>query len=429
MRALAVALMLVGTAMAEGPSLTLATSKVPTTLHFDVTVNGQPAGATWEGFTAALFQHFDRNGDGALSAAESARITPLPLPQRGALVIDFRQLDDDGDGKVTLSRFRDCCRTGGFAPVVAVKQSPSPESQRLSEALFRHLDADADGKLTRAELEAAPRLLDKLDEDENEAISAAELRSAGDFKASGRADKSSEREFQRLPINLGGTNPTHFDVNGHMLRIAVETQGPDYESGAKFYRTQFRDALGGEAFLSKQRVEDDDGLRAVAALFDPADRDGDGRLTMDEVDRFLRLMTMGAACQVTIILDERGRNLFDALDENGDGRLDLGELNRAAKVIAELPATRKNLPRRSLLTARPGPPGDAFGPLRPVKRVAPPALKPTIDAPRWFTAMDRNGDGRVSSREYLGPPESFGKLDADCDGFVSAAEAGSRTLK
>jgi hypothetical protein len=37
--------------------------------------------------------------------------------------------------------------------------------------------------------------------------------------------------------------------------------------------------------------------------------------------------------------------------------------------------------------------------------------------------MDRNGDGVISPREFLGPPELFRKLDADGDGAISPAEA------
>jgi hypothetical protein len=43
--------------------------------------------------------------------------------------------------------------------------------------------------------------------------------------------------------------------------------------------------------------------------------------------------------------------------------------------------------------------------------------------PQWFRAMDTNGDGYVSLREFLGTPEQFAKLDADGDGLISPEEA------
>jgi hypothetical protein len=37
--------------------------------------------------------------------------------------------------------------------------------------------------------------------------------------------------------------------------------------------------------------------------------------------------------------------------------------------------------------------------------------------------MDRNGDGDVSRREFLGTAEQFRKIDGDGDGLISVEEA------
>ena len=37
--------------------------------------------------------------------------------------------------------------------------------------------------------------------------------------------------------------------------------------------------------------------------------------------------------------------------------------------------------------------------------------------------MDRNGDGEVSLRKFLGPIELFRKLDKNSDGLISLDEA------
>ena len=39
--------------------------------------------------------------------------------------------------------------------------------------------------------------------------------------------------------------------------------------------------------------------------------------------------------------------------------------------------------------------------------------------------MDRNRDGDVSRREFLGPLKTFDSLDVNHDGLISQAEAGT----
>ena len=56
----------------------------------------------------------------------------------------------------------------------------------------------------------------------------------------------------------------------------------------------------------------------------------------------------------------------------------------------------------------------------PAARVRGPA------GPDWFQKMDRNHDGDVSRREFLGPREHFDRLDRDNDGLIDADEAAGR---
>jgi hypothetical protein len=41
----------------------------------------------------------------------------------------------------------------------------------------------------------------------------------------------------------------------------------------------------------------------------------------------------------------------------------------------------------------------------------------------WFFQMDRNHDGDVSWREFLGSRQAFRRLDTDGDGLISIDEA------
>lgn len=43
--------------------------------------------------------------------------------------------------------------------------------------------------------------------------------------------------------------------------------------------------------------------------------------------------------------------------------------------------------------------------------------------PDWFRNMDRDTDGMLSRKEFVGTDGQFGKMDVDRDGVVSLAEA------
>jgi Ca2+-binding EF-hand superfamily protein len=92
-----------------------------------------------------------RDGDGSLSRSEVSRIFPLPLPQGKELIVDFARLDPSGTGKVSRAQLKAFCRKNGFAPVVALVEAPSADDLRLANVFLRCLDANGDGKLTRAE--------------------------------------------------------------------------------------------------------------------------------------------------------------------------------------------------------------------------------------------------------------------------------------
>ena len=51
------------------------------------------------------------------------------------------------------------------------------------------------------------------------------------------------------------------------------------------------------------------------------------------------------------------------------------------------------------------------------------ATNPVALKLKWFTKLDRNGDGELARREFPGSRAEFQKLDQNSDGIVDAAEA------
>jgi Ca2+-binding EF-hand superfamily protein len=435
---------------AADPVLLFPTSDVPARLRLEVTADGRPPEAAWVAFLDALFDHFDRDGDGVLSAAEAGRVFPLPLPDGGEAAVDFKTLDADKDGKASRAEFREFYRAAGFTPVVVVVRAAPPQTLALGDALFRHLDRDGDGTLTAAELRQAPALPRRLDEDEDEVLTAAELLGAGPVtlaKAAGltlgrAAPRTPPVSVLRLPIGGRpslGERGRAFDLSadGSRLRVpggacTITVTAADaaaaFQTAKAFYLSQFRAA--GDGPHTKKVFEDDPAAQVLAGLFDTADRDGDGKLTRAELEAFLDLIERGVGCRVVVTVVDRGRNLFDRFDTNDDGRLDPGELTRAARdlpgeLAGEKPLARDAVPASYRLSVGRGPVGESFGPVPFGVAGKPNAVGklPAARGPRWFRAMDRNGDGFVSPQEFVGPPELFRKLDADGDGRISAAEA------
>ena len=55
--------------------------------------------------------------------------------------------------------------------------------------------------------------------------------------------------------------------------------------------------------------------------------------------------------------------------------------------------------------------------------VGPASPPPTTTGPGWFQRMDRNHDGEISRREFLGPRPLFDRYDKNGDGVIEPGEA------
>jgi Ca2+-binding EF-hand superfamily protein len=212
--------------------------------------------------------------------------------------------------------------------------------------------------------------------------------------------------------------------NGCLLDVGTRAgQGEDDPAAVdpRRLKEQFEEAAGVEAGVKRAALAGP-GFTLLRSVFPFADRDGDGRLTRAELERFLRLHDSAAKGLATLWIEPAPRSWFTLLDADRDGQLSVYELRRAWKSLSfaeaektgalEVPDFARPAWTLTLIGGRSRDNGVAL------VRGAKPRR-----GPAWFQAMDRNGDGFVSRREFVGSEESFARLDRDKDGLISPEEA------
>jgi Ca2+-binding EF-hand superfamily protein len=512
--------------------------------------------ARWDGFMTKLFAHLDRNRSGGLDRVEAGRAPTVAQLQQffaGNLLalaagtaprgnVPFEQLDADRDGKVTLDELKDYYRKNGAGPVsvpqppapapvpgeAATPAAPAPAPAAVADILFDLLDTNKDGKLSKAELDAAERVLMKYDSDDNELVSLAELgvsaarpvmarvpvskammkpaqaapstlllvprddsgrRMTGKLALAreilARYDKDKDGKLSREEIGFPQAVFDRLDRNkdGYLdtlellrwtkekpageftlqfgadaspaaqrgtrgaarrsgdgsrwsdgvtlegVRISVVAHHTQIPSGAgQYLMTLFGQIAGKNDYIVRKDVDARE-FAYLRALFDLADSNSDGRLTRKELKSYLDVLEDAPGRHVSLALTATGQGLFDALDANGDGQLSVREMRNAWARLAEFDRdgdgciSREEFPRQFRLTASDSPAARQAANAEQQGMVAGAGIAPPSRGPLWFRKMDRNGDGDVSRKEWLGSKEDFDRIDTDRDGLISVEEA------
>jgi Ca2+-binding EF-hand superfamily protein len=363
----------------------------------------------------ALFNRADRDKDGKLSQAELAALASSVLP-----------LDQDEDEMIAPEEIvanapaAQQSATRRFTPSFLLT-APGEDASGLTQTLLARYGPKSERWRNEAEL---GRFTERP-ADLEMTIRLGERQAGQDFVEILHFDKPASGDWRVTPVEDGGVI---FDIAD--LRVELRGLRDPIDAIIEENRQALRQRFHALDARSRGWLEKRDAVldRLFALIFDLMDRDGDGKLQKEELEHYLSavqdLQLRAEISQVQFLVSEEGRGLFDLLDRNRDGRLSRRELLSAASTLAPYirepgGLKRDDIPRSYQLVV-------GLARYEPwVFDSEPPGLPMSgwRTAPRWFRKMDRNQDGDVSLREFLGSREQFQRLDKNGDGLISIEEA------
>ncbi len=307
------------------------------------------------GAGARLFRIFDRNQDGFLTAEDLAppRRDAMPpagdearMKDRAGMVREAASRmmthgDKDGDGKISREeypaeariKFEDAdANKDGFLDLFELtagiekqmgrgdQEGRGEEGERLKR-MFKEMDPDGDGRVTREEWKGPEAFFDRLDADKDGVITKDEVRAAGERmgKEGGRmgqalfkrADMDGDGRISRTEWTLRPELFDRLDANGDGFIDPQEitAQGP---------RREGRDGK--------------DGGPPAGGFFAELDKNRDGKVTREEFPNDLRFREMDGNGDGILTPEEvegaMGRRrreeaygFLEKYDVNGDGKV------------------------------------------------------------------------------------------------------------
>lgn len=393
-----------------------------------------------------LFSMFDLNHDGQL--------TPAEFEAAGQTLRKLDLDDDETFSLAELSPYQDqfVQQQASQMPAAnvdlpfAVLASGESYAAVAGELLKRYDDpqrASDKGRLTAEELGTEPRLLAPFDTDGDGGLNAAEL---AQFLHNPPIHVELIVQFYmekplrpKLGVLKGAARPAEDGRPPRTEKSLVALGGAEIELRAapnantafdnrQFYKLKFLTADADKnGYLGEQEFAAV-GLEGVE--FKTVDADGDGMIVANELQAYVDKQSAEAAGKIQLVIGSDGRSLFEILDVNLDRRLSVRELRHAFDRLTPFDRDHDGRIAATELAGRYRGTFEMGKPAlfqRRAMDMSPanttPLARPTANGPEWFQKMDRNRDGDVSRKEFLGPRELFDKLDTDHDGLLDATEA------
>jgi Ca2+-binding EF-hand superfamily protein len=453
-------------AVADSQEVVVLSATRPVRVRVTVLCEGKPVAQLWEERLRAAFEFFDRDRDGSLNEKEAGLIfsdTGLNQVLQGGFFQPtgpdrptVARLDTDKDGRVSVDEYLAYYKVSSAG--LSRPQPPQPDYTNggaVTEAIFKLLDANGDGKLTKDEVKGSEKLLATLDADEDECLNQTEL-----------VPNAFNNQFAR-PVRVAPNGLPVAPVNP--AAGVVQTFDPARVPGTLTQQVIKKYDADGDFELTREEAAFDE------ATFARLDADGSGKLDGEEIDAWrtgppdlevaLSLAPKGAECAAKLVTPRAEANArgfvvkqvdparlivrvgrqpveFWALTNAAAGPQAASKaqfaylFQQAAKGkdhVLDKDLTGPNAVQfqylRTLFDGMDAdadgrvtkPEFDAYYDLHDSFRAAATAITPSVQTPTLFELLDENRDGRIGVRELRTAWDRLVALDPGTGDVVTRA--------
>ena len=332
--------------------------------------------------------------------------------------LPFYHVTDEASGKLAAERIVGRYGSEGTVAISILRQQKLPESDR-------RLNVD--------------ELADILQQPEFHLTIDVKLSDRAGTSDIDVAISSSAESFCRTTDDKFGQ--TAIVADGLPLRIVARGGGANNRAVTRGFLGQTFVMIDGDR---NQYLDETEFSGIVGAMqqsgangeFAIVDQNSDKLVTRDELFSFVERDLMAAASRIEVTVKQDGKTLFSLLDANQDRRLSAREIKNGTAVLqkydrnADGSFAETELGTEYVLTLGLGRSelrrNSGMMTMQSMAMNSGDAVLPGLEGlngPEWFRRMDRNQDGDVSVREFLGTSTQFAALDTDQDGLMSASEA------
>lgn len=385
----------------------------------------------------ATLHQFDFDDDEALSVAE---LQPFPTAIRQALLL--QQATEPAQLPIVAIDTADECQIASSRIItwhgstsVAAGQPVGVRLEQIggvSQDDVAAADVDGNGVLDQSELPAF------LDAAEPTLVLHVRVR-RNDVRAIDT--KAADELVQHLPRRREAPNRHQLALAGMPVSVGASNNRDGFMSDATVLVQQIRIKLI-EVDADKNRYLDEAEFAALRPNFAQIglpdvdfagiDANGDGMLTSDELKSYAETNAGLSEATLVLTVSDDAKTLFEILDGNLDNRLTPREFQEAYSRMRRYDHDRDG--RLGLSDLR-----SEFGfivsPERPDSLLIAASqqmmqnnpglarITPMTSGPTWFRKMDRNQDGDLTWREFLGERSDFEQIDRDGNGLIDLDEA------